>query len=179
MPRTSQRRISAEGWSGRCLEDFVEGDVYQHRLGRTVSATDNAWFTNLTLNTNPLHFDRHYAAQTSFGRPLVNSCYTLALVTGMSVSDVSQNAFANLGWDKVTLPSPVFEGDTLYAESLVLEVRESQTRPDVGLVRIKTTGRNQEGTTVIEFERAILVYKRAHLPRVERHPSNRAAGLSK
>src|SRR5258708_10161841 len=142
-----------EGWRGRFFEDFTVGDVYQHALGRTVLPTDNAWFTLLTQNTNPQHFDHHYAAQTEFGRPLVNSCFTLALVTGISVTDVSQNAFANLGWDEVRLPNPVFEGDTIYAQSEVLETRASRSRPNVGIVRIKSTGYNQDGVTVIDYNR--------------------------
>jgi itaconyl-CoA hydratase len=153
-----------KGWAGRYFEDFNLGDTYRHHLGRTITTTDNLWFTLLTLNTNPLHFDHHYAAQTGWGRPLVNSCFTLALVTGMSVPDVSQNAAANLGWDNVRLPHPVFEGDTLYAESEVLSLRPSRSRPDVGLVRVRTRGVNQEGVTVIEFERSIMVYRRGHEP---------------
>jgi acyl dehydratase len=153
-----------KGWTGRLYEDFEVGDVYEHPLGRTVSAADNVWFTLLTLNTNPLHFDRHYAAKTEFGKPLVNSCLTLALVTGQSVTDLSQNAAANLGWDEVRLPHPVFEGDTLYARSEVLETRESKSRPAVGIVRVKTTGFNQNGTVVIEFKRTFMVYKQGHAP---------------
>lgn len=158
------------GWTGRCFEDFQVGDVYQHPLGRTVTTADNMWFTLLTMNTNPLHFNHDYAAQTEFGRPLVDSCFTLALVTGMSVPDVSQQAFANLGWDEIRLPNPVFEGDTIYAESEVLEVRPSRSRSNVGIVRIKTTGYNQDGVTVIEFKRTIMVYRRGHVPQ-SHHPS--------
>ena len=161
-------RLTTDGWTGRCLEDFTIGDIYQHRLGRTVTTTDNLWFTLLTLNTNPLHFDHHYAAETEWKRPLVDSCFTLALVTGMSVSDVSQNAMANLGWDNVKLPHPVFEGDTIYAETEILGVRPSASRPQVGIVRVRTRGFNQAGTTVIEFERSIMVYRREHLPRPPR-----------
>ena len=106
-----------DGWPGRWFEDLAVGDVHRHQLGRTVLATDNAWFTLLTQNTNPIHFDHHYAAQTEFGRPLVDSTFTLALVTGQSVTDISQNAMANLGWDDVRLPAPVFEGDTIYSQS--------------------------------------------------------------
>jgi itaconyl-CoA hydratase len=102
-----------EGWRGRFFEDFEVGDVYEHPLGRTVTTTDNAWFTLLTQNTAAIHFDRHYAEQTEFGKPLVDSTFTFALVTGQSVTDVSQNVFANLGWDEVRLPAPVFEGDTI------------------------------------------------------------------
>lgn len=153
-----------EGWNGRFFEDFEPGDVYEHALGRTVTATDNAWFTLLTQNTAHLHFDANYAAHTAFGRPLVNSCFTLALVTGQSVADVSQNVFANLGWDAVRLPHPVFEGDTIYARSTVLDTRESRSRPDVGVVRVETVGANQDGAIVISFERTLLVYKRGKGP---------------
>src|SRR5204863_4839655 len=132
------------------------GDVYQHTLGRTVTTTDNIWFTLLTQNTAPIHFDHHYAAQTEFGKPLVDSTFTLALVTGQSVTDVSQNVMANLGWDEVRLPHPVFEGDTIYSQSEVLEKRESKSRENVGIVRIKTSGFNQDGTIVIEFLRTFM-----------------------
>lgn len=152
------------GWSGRYLEDFVVGDVYQHALGRTISATDNAWFTLLTQNTAPIHVDHHYAARTSFGRPLVNSCLTLAIVTGQSVSDVSQNVLANLAWDEVRLPNPVFEGDTVYSSSEVLEARPSRSREDVGVVSVRTTGVNQDGVVVITFRRTVLVYRRGYGP---------------
>ena len=152
------------GWQGRCLEDFAVGAVYEHRLGRTITSADNIWFTLLTMNTNPIHVDHAFAASTEFGRPLVNSTLTLALVTGLSVPDVSQNAVANLGWDNVRLPAPVFEGDTLYARSEVLEARPSNSRPNAGIVRIRTTGFNQDNIVVIEFERAILVYRRGHVP---------------
>lgn len=148
----------------RYFEDFTVGDVYEHALGKTITATDNQWFTHVTLNTNPIHFDAHYASQTEFGRPLVNSCFTLALVTGMSVADVSQNAFANLGWDEVRLPHPLFEGDTVYARSEVLETRASRSRPDVGIVRVRTTGYTQDGTVVITYSRTVLVYRRGRAP---------------
>ena len=157
-----------EGWRGRFFEDFEVGDIYEHPLGRTVTTTDNAWFTLLTQNTAAIHFDRHYAAQTEFGRPLVDSTFTLALVTGQSVTDVSQNVFANLGWDEVRLPAPVFEGDTIYSQSEVLEKRESRSRENVGIVIVKTTGFNQDGKTVITFQRTIMVYKRDHAPQIAR-----------
>ena len=153
-----------EGWTGRVYEDFEVGDVYTHPLGRTVIAADNIWFTLLTQNTNPIHFDHAYAAKTEFKRPLVDSTFTLALVTGQSVSDISQNALANLGWDEVRLPNPVFEGDTIYSRSEVLEKRESASRPNVGIVRVKTTGFNEHGTVVIEFTRTVMVYKRGQVP---------------
>ena len=151
-------------WTGRFYEDFEAGDVYEHALGRTVLTADNTWFTLLTMNTQPLHFDHHYASKTGFGKPLVNSCLTLAIVTGQSVMDLSQNVFANLGWDEVRLPNPVYEGDTLYARSEILETRESNSRPSVGILRVKTTGVNQNGDVVIEFQRTFMVYKRGHAP---------------
>lgn len=157
-----------EGWRGRFFEDFEEGDIYEHPLGRTVTTTDNSWFTLLTQNTAPIHFDHHYAAQTEFGRPLVDSTFTLALVTGQSVTDISQNVFANLGWDEVRLPAPVFEGDTIYSRSEVLEKRESKSRPNVGIVAVRTTGVNQRGETVITFKRTVMVYKRDHAPQQRR-----------
>jgi len=157
-----------EGWHGRYFEDFETGDVYQHPLGRTVITTDNMWFTLLTQNTAPIHFDHHYAAQTEFGKPLVDSTFTLALVTGQSVADISQNVFANLGWDEVRLPHPVFEGDTIYSQSEVLEKRESRSRPNVGIVTVKTSGYNQDGKVVITFKRTVMVYKRGQAPKIPR-----------
>jgi len=156
------------GWSGRFYEDLGVGDVYPHPLGRTVLSTDNVWFTLLTQNTAPIHVDRHYAAQTEFGRPLVDSTFTLALVTGQSVTDVSQHVMANLGWDDVRLPNPVFEGDTIYSESEVLDRRESRSRPNVGIVVVRTTGFNQDGVIVITFKRTVMVYKRGHAPHIPR-----------
>ena len=153
-----------QGWQGRVFEDFIVGDVYEHPLGRTVLAADNVWFTCLTMNTNPIHFDAEYAGRTEFGKILVNSCFTLALVTGQSVVDLTQNAVANLGWDEVRLPHPVYEGDTIYARSEVLETRESKSRPKVGLVKVKTTGVNQHNTPVIEFTRTFMIWKRGHVP---------------
>lgn len=153
-----------EGWPGRFFEDFEAGDVYEHPLGRTITTADNIWFTLLTQNTAPIHFDHHYAAQTEFGKPLVNSCLTLSLVTGQSVIDISWNVVANLGWDEVRLPQPVFEGDTIYSRSEVLETRESKGRPNVGLVTVRTTGVNQDGAEVISFKRTVMVYRRGHAP---------------
>jgi itaconyl-CoA hydratase len=152
------------GWTGRVFEDFGVGDVYEHPLGRTITQADNVWFTCLTMNTNPIHFDAEYASHTEFKRPLVNSCFTLALVTGQSVIDLTVNGVANLGWDEVHLPHPLFEGDTVYASSEVLSTRESKTRPTVGIVRVKTTGRNQHREAVIEFTRTFMVWKRGHVP---------------
>jgi acyl dehydratase len=157
------------GWKGRVFEDFEVGDIFEHPLGRTITQADNIWFTLLTVNNNPIHFDAAYASRTEFKQPLVDSTFTLALVTGLSVSDVSLNAI-NLGWDKVRLPAPVFEGDTVYAQSEVLEVRPSKSRPTMGIVKIRTTGFNQDGVTVIEFERTIMVYRRGHTPEGFRLP---------
>jgi itaconyl-CoA hydratase len=159
-----------EGWTGRFYEDFTVGDVYRHPLGRTVTETDNVWLTLLTQNTAPIHFDAHYAAQTDFGRRLVDSTFTLALVTGQSVTDVSQNVFANLGWDEVRLPNPVFEGDTIYSQSEVLSARPSRSRPSVGIVTVRTTGFNERGETVITFTRTLMVYRRGHGPSLP-HPA--------
>jgi itaconyl-CoA hydratase len=157
-----------EGWSGRFYEDFEVGDTYEHPLGRTVTTTDNIWFTLLSQNTAPVHFDHNYAAQTPFKKPLVDSTLTLALVTGQSVTDVSQNVFANLGWDEVRLPAPVFEGDTIYSSSEVLEKRGSKSRPNIGIVTVETTGYNQDGKTVITFKRTLMVYRRGHAPEISR-----------
>ncbi len=147
---------------GRYSEDFNVRDVYEHRPGRTLSEADNTWFTLLTMNTHPLHFDAAYAAKTEFERPLMNSTLTLAMVAGMSVSDLSQKAIANLGWDKIRLTAPVFAGDTIYAESEVLAKRESKSRPDQGIVTVKTTGKKADGTVFMTYERAFLVPKRGH-----------------
>lgn len=157
-----------EGWRGRFYEDFEIGDIYEHPLGRTITTTDNIWFTLLTQNTAPIHFDHYYSAQTEFGKPLVNSAFTMALVAGQSVTDVSQNVMANLGWEEVRLPNPVFEGDTLYSRSEVLEKRESKSRPNVGIVKVRTDGYNQDGKIVITYTRSVMVYKRGHAPKRRR-----------
>jgi itaconyl-CoA hydratase len=148
---------------GRAFEDFKVGQIIRHPLGRTVTAADNAWTTLIAVNTNPIHFDAHYSAQTEFKKPLVNSPFILALVTGLSVADISRYAI-NLGWDEVRLPAPVFEGDTVYAQTEVLSARESKSRPHMGIVEVKTTGFKQDGTVVMTFRRSILVYKRGHVP---------------
>ena len=153
-----------EPHGGRFFEDFTVGDVYRHAIGRTLSETDNTWFTLLTCNTNQIHFNADFAAHTEFGRPLMNSCLTLSLVTGLSVDDLSQHLVANLGWDKVRLPAPVFAGDTIYAKSEVLETRPSTSRPGQGIVRVQTTGFKPDGTVVIEFERTLLVHSRSSQP---------------
>jgi acyl dehydratase len=161
---TTKPREPIRSWEGRFFEDFVVGDVYRHPHGRTISEADNTWFTLLTNNTHDIHFNADYAAKTEFGRPLVVSTLTLAIVTGLSVVDVSQNAVANLGWTDIRLPAPVFAGDTLYAESEVLEVRPSSSRPGQGIVRVRTRGFNQRDETVITYERTVLVYDRGSRP---------------
>ncbi len=146
-------------WRGRFLEDFEVGSVFRSRLGRTINETDNTWFTCLTMNTNQMHFNREYAARTEFGQPLVVSTLTLAVVIGLSVADTSENAVANLGWGDIELPRPVFAGDTLWAESEVVGVRESRSRPSCGIVSIRTRGVNQRGEVVIELTRSFMVFK--------------------
>jgi acyl dehydratase len=160
--------VVKQGWTGRVFEDFEVGDVYEHPLGRTVLEADNIWFSCLTMNTNPIHVDGEYTRNTEFGRRLVNSCFTLAVATGQSVIDLTQNGIANLAWDEIRLPHPLFEGDTLYSKSEVLEKRESKSRPHAGIVKVRTTGMNQHGATVIEFTRTFMVYKRGHVPRAAR-----------
>jgi itaconyl-CoA hydratase len=147
-------------WRGRFFDDFDVGDVFQSRLGRTITETDNIWFTCLTLNTNQVHFNQEFAARTEFGKPLVNSTFTLALVTGMSVPDTSENASANLSWTDITLPNPVYVGDTLWSETEVISKRESRSRPSVGIVGVRCRGINQRREVVIEFQRTFMVYKR-------------------
>ncbi len=147
---------------GRCFEDFTVGDIYEHRPGRTISETDNTWFTLLTMNTHPVHFDFAFAAKSEFGRPLVNSCLTLSMVVGMSVSDLSQKAIANLGWNDIKLTAPVFVGDTIYAESEVIGKRESSSRPTQGIVTVRTIGKKADGVQFMSFERTMLVPKQGH-----------------
>jgi itaconyl-CoA hydratase len=147
-------------WRGRFYEDFVAGDVYRSWLGRTVTETDNVWFSNLTMNTNQMHFNRVWAERTEFGQPLVVSTFTLALVLGLAVRDTSENAAANLGWSDIKLPKPVFVGDTLWAESEILAARKSKSRPSCGIVEIRTRGINQRREVVIEFTRSFMVFRR-------------------
>lgn len=145
---------------GRYFEDFEIGDIYEHRPGRTITEADNVWFTLLTMNTHPMHFDQEYAKHSEFGRCIVCSPFTVALMVGMSVTDVSQKAIANLGWTDIRLTHPLFVGDTLYAESEVLEKRESRSRPNAGIVTVRTTGMNQHGVVVCTFNRTMLIAKR-------------------
>jgi itaconyl-CoA hydratase len=161
------------GWVGRYFEDFAVGHLYRSRLGRTITETDNIQFTMITNNTNQIHFNRHYAERTEFGKPLVNSALTLSVVAGLAVVDVSEHGFA-LGWDGITLPNPVFPGDTLYAETEVLEVRESKSRPHQGVVKVRTRGINQHGKVVIDYARSVMVWKKAHAPQADLFPTVQA-----
>jgi acyl dehydratase len=164
------RDLAPKDWRGRFLEDFSAGDVFRSRLGRTLTETDNTWFTALTMNTNQIHFNAAFAERTQFGRPLVVSTLTLAVVVGLSVADTSENAAANLGWTDITLPKPVYAGDTLWAESEVLDVRESRSKPSVGIVSIRTRGINQRGEVVLEFKRSFMIYKHDAPEVVDRFP---------
>lgn len=155
------------GWQGRFYDDFEVGDTYRHPLGRTITETDNIWFTLLTCNTNMTHFNADYAGRTDFQQYLVNSALTLSLVSGLSVTDISENAVANLGWDEIRLPNPVFVGDTLYAETTIVDKRKSESRPYAGIVNIQTRGFKQDETTVIEFKRTVMVYTRDGSPRFQ------------
>jgi itaconyl-CoA hydratase len=150
--------------SGLYFEDFETGDTFEHRPGRTITDVDNIWMTLITMNVQPVHFDAAYAAKTEWKKMLVDSTFTLALLTGMSVRTVSAKVVANLGWDKVRATHPVFAGDTLYAESTVLSKRESKSRPTQGIVTVSTRGVNQDGKEVMSFERTMLIYKRGHSP---------------
>jgi acyl dehydratase len=157
------------GWEGRFFEDFEVGDIYRCRYGRTVTEADNIHFTLLTNNTNQIHFNSDYAARTEWGRCLVNSTLTLAIVAGMGVADVSENGFA-LGWEQITLPNPVFAGDTLYSESEVTAKRDSASRPGQGIVTVETRGYNQDGVLVIRYRRSVMVWQRSHAPSVALFP---------
>jgi acyl dehydratase len=157
------------GWEGRFFEDFEVGDVYRCRYGRTVTEADNTQFTLLTNNTNQIHFNRDYASRTEWGKPLVNSALTLSIVAGLGVADVSENGIA-LGWDEITLPHPVFAGDTLYSESEVIESRASKSRPEQGIVKIETRGYNQDGKLVIRYRRSVMVWRRDHAPSQQLFP---------
>src|SRR5690348_12922804 len=148
--------------AGRYFEDFAVGDTYEHRPGRTISEADNTWFTLLTMNQHPLHFDAGYAERSEFGRMVVNSCLTLSIVAGMSVADVSQQAIANLGWTDIKLTVPVFVGDTIYAESEVLATRQSASRPNQGVVTVRTTGKKADGTVFMTYERTVLLPKQGY-----------------
>lgn len=155
---------AVQGWAGRVFEDFTPGDIYNHPFGKTVTDYDNQSLTLMTQNVAKVHVDSSLAQDTEFGAPLVNSCFTLALVTGQSTIDLSMNVFANLGWDEVRLPHPVLVGDTIYSRSKVLSARPSGSRPGVGVVEVATEGFNQDGAIVIRFRRTFMVYRRGFLP---------------
>jgi acyl dehydratase len=158
--RASRRLVS--GWQGRFYEDFEVGDIYKHPYGRTVTETDNVWFTNVSMNLNPMHFNEAYAAETEFGERLVDGTYVIALAVGLSVIDVSQNATANLGYDDIHHHAPVFHGDTIFAESEVLDKRESDSREHVGIVTTELRAYNQDDDLVLSLERTPMVLKREH-----------------
>jgi acyl dehydratase len=147
---------------GRFLEDSVVGDVYQHPFGRTISEADSTWFTLLTCNTNQNHFNSHLAQSNpvSGGRVIVNSGLTVALVLGLSVIDMSQNAVANLGWTDIRLTHPVYIGDTIYAESLCTDKRVSSSRPGMGILTMITRGLNQDGDQIVSWTRSVMVPQR-------------------
>jgi itaconyl-CoA hydratase len=149
------------GWEGRFYEDFEVGDVYQHPLGRTITETDNTWFTLLTMNTNQAHFNATVGESSEFGRMLVASPLTISIAMGQSVIDTTQNAFANLGLDDLLLTAPVFAGDTIWSESIVREKRESKSRPEAGIVTIHTRTVNQDAVVVLSFTRTFYVHKRS------------------
>ena len=155
------------GWHGLYFEDFVVGDVFEHPLGRTMTTTDNIWFSLLSQNTAPIHFDHEYAKKTEFGKPLVVATLTLAVVAGQSVIDISQNVVASLSWNDITMPNPVFEGDTIRSRTTILETRESKSRPHAGIVTVHTEGYNQRGQIVISYDRTVMVYKKGFGPRFE------------
>lgn len=149
---------------GFYFEDFEVGLIIEHRPGRTLSQADNTWMTLLTMNTAQLHFDAHYAEKTGWKRPLVDSTLTLAMITGMTVNTISKKVVANLEWDQVKLIKPVFEGDTIYAESEVIAKRESSSRPTQGIITVQTRGINQNKEVFMSFQRTVLVYKKGAAP---------------
>ncbi len=167
---TDVHERAPKAWRGRFYEDFDVGDVYRSRLGRTITDADNVWFTCLTMNTNQVHFNTPFAEGTRFGKPLVNSTFTLALVVGLTVADTSENATANLGWGEIKLPKPVFVGDTIWAESEITDKRESRSSPTVGIVSMRCRGINQRREVVIEFTRTFMVYKRSAPEVADRFP---------
>jgi acyl dehydratase len=145
---------------GKFFEELETGAKFKHAMGRTVTEMDNIMFTALTLNTQPLHLNEDFAARTEFGRRIVNGIFTLGLVVGMSVPDLTEGTIiANLSYERVVYPNPIFHGDTLYVESEVLDKRESRSRPDCGIVRLRHIGRKQNGEVVVEVERMVLFKK--------------------
>jgi itaconyl-CoA hydratase len=149
---------------GNYFEDFTRGQTFKHWPGRTITDFDNTWFTLMTLNTNPLHFDAAYAAKSQHGKLLVNGLLVIALVTGMSVKDISENAIANLEYEAIRHTAPTFNGDTLYAESTILEVTPSKSKNDRGIVYVETRGLNQDDVQVLHLRRRVLVPRRPLQP---------------
>ncbi|GEP25892.1 MULTISPECIES: MaoC family dehydratase [Cryobacterium] len=172
-PESTGRVVA--GWTGRLWEDFAVGDIYYHPLGKTVTEGDNQMFTLMTQNVAKTHIDSNFALRTEYKLPLVNSTFILALVTGQSTIDLSMNVFANLGWDEVRMPSPVFEGDTIYSRSKVLATRASKSRPTLGLVTVATEGYNQNSVIVMSYQRTFMVYREGHLPDLEDTRPNEAS----
>jgi acyl dehydratase len=150
-----------QGWRGRLYEDFTVGDIYRHPLGRTITEADNSWFSLLTMNTAEIHFNTEAGKRSEFGRSLVNSALTLAIAAGQSVIDTSFNAVANLGWESIRLTHPVYVGDTLWSESVVMTKRESASRLGTGIVTVRTRAVNQEGEEVMSFVRTFLIHTRS------------------
>lgn len=146
-------------WKGLFFEDFIINDIYEHPFGRTIIEADNVWFTNLTMNTQQLHYNKDYAKQTEFKVPLVNSCLTLSVLTGLSVIDLGYNLIANLEWNEVKCSAPVYIDDTLYAKSVILKKQELKSKPKAGIIEVKTIGANQDGKIVMEFKRKFMVKK--------------------
>ena len=173
----AEKRRLVAGWQGRYYEDFSVGDVYKHPYGRTVTETDNVWLTNLTMNVNPMHFNEAYAAETEFGERLVDGTFVIALAVGMSVIDVSANATANLGYDRVRHHAPVFHGDTIFAESEVLAKRESESRDHVGLVTTELRAYNERDELVLSLERTPMVLKREHAKPTAAQPTGWPDGI--
>ena len=147
--------------TGRYFEDLTVGQRIVHARGRTVTEMDNVLFSALTMNTQPLHLDEEFSKKTQFGQRVVHGIFTMALVVGLSVPDLTEGTIvANLGYDKVSSPAPVFHGDTITAETEVLDKRESATKPDRGIVRLRQIGRKQDGTVVVDLERTVMFLKR-------------------
>lgn len=173
---SGDRRL-VDGWQGRYYEDFTIGDVYKHPFGRTVTETDDVWFTNITMNLNPMHFNESYAGETEFGERLVNGTFIIALAVGMSVIDISMNATANLGYDDIRHHAPVFHGDTIFAESEVLEKRESESRDHVGIITTELRAYNQNDELVLSLKRTPMVLKREYVDPTAAQPPGWPEGV--
>lgn len=175
--KSATDRQIVEGWQGRFFEDFIVGDVYKHPYGRTITETDNVWFTNITMNLNPMHFNEEYASATEFDKRLVNSAFTFSVATGMSVIDVSQNSTAALGFDDIQLHAPVYHGDTIFSESEVIDKRESESRDHVGIVTTELRAYNQKNELVLSLQRANFILKREHAAPTAANPPGWPEGI--